>query len=253
MKYDKKETPGYSITMCDFNIKYENIISEKVFTCLEKYNLFPPTKICGKKYRMVKYDNSMRDYIIQSYSKKNVLGTAYEIYDSFDPEMNMFFNWSYTFYKDSSVNTQQVKFKPWNVLYINMTHPFAHRIIQEQLLNMVIELIEIIHPFHVDIDDVSNAVKLSTKKHSTTPFIPDKIKHIYWGNYWSYSQYSSYDISKLYNLPLHHVTAVNDGVFFTLSQNMEEYASKEAIHNRKAVMKLLKIKKENSILQWKIR
>lgn len=240
--YSEFEKPTITFTIFYYDTDYKKSTAEKMFEILEKCNMFPPEKFYASKLtrnRFIYANEQTKEVMIQAYAEKDVLGIAMASGNSRKVEEYWSVDWSLTFYKNSKLAVEPV-FMPWNVLSIESTHgrlqdPAVYR----DFFQCMKELIKLINPIYVYVDDVANAVDLMNRTKERR-FVPDHIQQIYWGNYFGPMHCNHYGMDKIEKIPASNVERIGDGVFFSLTNHVLEYNTRECKQVRKKVEKYLK-------------
>lgn len=246
--YSKAETPIFRASMCYYDNLYEEAFAQKVLSVLEKYQFFPPEKINAEnltRNRFIKYHPENKGIFTMAYAKKDILGLNMASGNSAKTDDYWSFIWNYTFYKNSKLPVIP-RFKPWNVILLGVTHKrMAKTDSQECFIKCIKDLIHITHPFFVKIDDVDHAVNLlaNAKKEC---FSPDDKPPIYWGNYWGnqFARNNHLSIAAISDLP--SFQTIDDGFFFTLSDDIFDFESKETNRTRKKIEERIEYKGDYS-------
>lgn len=239
--YEDYETPIIVASIFYYDDNYEKETAEAVTKCLEANNLFPPSKLLAghltnNRYR--KYNAEMRELFVKSYSEKDIFTTTWKKASEKNKAEYFEAHWTLTYHK-SSDNVGARTFKAWNVITIHATYDW---VLAEgnylNLLRCLYELVPILRPFNIKIDDVANSIDLKgiidhDNGHSQGIAPPEpgprhlRTSPIYWGNYWGPDICKLYDVSKLAELPVKNLKEINGGVFFTLTDNVMEFDSPE--------------------------
>ena len=234
-------TPVISATIFYFDCEYSANTSKKVLSILEKYDMFPPSKIhIGKltKNRFVFTNEKTPDLFIQGYCEKDVFGIDMASGDCKTTPEYWRLDWGFTYYKNSRL-TGSCKFKPWNTLTIQSTHGrLQNEGIERNYISCIKDLIKLLQPFYVSIDDLQNKIRMMEKANETH-FTPGKVQTVYWGNYFGEDYCKLFDISPLFCLPVHMLERINGGVFFTLSDSVLKYKGLSIDLMRKQIEKQL--------------
>lgn len=240
--YAEYETPQIAADILYYDETYEAYFAEKVLRCLEANNMFFPERInLGglSKNRFKQYTPEMRELFVRAYSEKDVLAISWESKDSRIHKDYVFGNWTLTFNKKKHM-VGTPTFRPWNVLSLNATYDWIE--VENNcdgFFRCIKQLIPILHPFCIEIDDVSNLVSIhhAAKKESLL-----KPRHLHkpnicWGNYWGADVCSRFDVSKLSKLSLDTFEEISGGVYFTLSDHVLHFDASECIKSRKNIKK----------------
>ena len=239
--YSKYEKPIINCSIFYYDKEYKKCTAEQVFDILTKYGMFPPEKFyAGKltKNRFVSSGERTKDILIQGYSEKNVLELDMASGNSRKVEDYWRVDWFLTFYKNSKLAVKPV-FEPWNILSIHSTHGRLNDSkIYADFFGCAKELIALLGPFYASIDDVNNKVMLMDRARESH-FVPDRIQEIYWGNYFGEYHCNHYGIDKMKRVPAKNVEAIGNGVFFTLTDHVLEFDSRECNATRRIIKKSL--------------
>lgn len=239
--YSSNEIPAISAAIFYYDEVYSEQTAKEVLSFLETYRLFPPEKIIIGHLngsRSKKYRPEMRESFIKAYSEKDILGISWESADSRTAGNFLFANWAFTFYK-KKVIVGEPGIKPWNVLSFDTTYEWMQDSENcRNFFNCVKRLIAILHPFVVEIDDVSNAVAISRSVKRESLLIPRHLHtpRIYWGNYWGPDICARYDVSKLKSIVHEPTEEIEGGLFFTLTDNVFQFNSNECKKVRKKLL-----------------
>lgn len=243
--YQNFEVPQFKATLFYYDCGYEKQTANKIISVLEQFNFFPPDQICADKLTKNRYINANEhtpQLFVQAYSEKDVfcIETATAAGMGKDKEKEF---WKVvlglTYYKNSRL-VGSCKFKPWNTLSIYSTY----RRLQDNnkysdFIDCVKCLISTVKPFYACIDDVANCVKLMDEvkaKH----FVPNVVQQIYWGNYYGEDYKTLLGEDCFLYMPAFEIEHIGDGVFFTLSNSLFDFDSKDVKFQRKQVWKYLK-------------
>ena len=240
--YTEPEIPIFRASICYYDSSYREETAEKVLSVLEKYRFFPAEWFHADQLthdRLIRYTDDQRGLIPSAYSKKDIMGLVLTSGSRQDTEMYWKVGWNFTFYKNSRLGFTPV-FKPWNVISLDISHD---RILlpgmQTCFLNCAEELIGTVHAFYADIDDVDNSVSLRAAARIDR-FSPDEKPAVYWGNYWGSDYIAANHLPGAAILSLPTGKAIDDGVYFTLSDNILDYSSAEVRKIRRRIQKSLK-------------
>ena len=237
--YAEYETPKIGISFFYYDDNYEPETAEAVVQCLESNRLFPPNKflsghLTNNRYR--KYKPEMRDLFIKSYSEKDIFTTTWKNVSAKNKAEYFDAHWTLTYHKSSNKVGART-FKAWNVITLFATYDWIS--VESNywhLIKCMHELVPILHPFNLTIDDIANANSLEGivddgLLKGTAPPEPCprhlRTSPIYWGNYWGPDICKLYDVSKLAELPVKNLKEINGGVFFTLTDNVMEFDTPE--------------------------
>ena len=242
--YSKYEKPIIKASIFYYDIEYSRDTAIKVLQILEKYNMYPPEKICADLLTNNKFicaSEQTKDLFVQAYSEKGVLGVDMASGNSRKVADYWRVNWGFTFYKEKKLAVKNPKFMPWNVLSIHSTHGRLNdNDIYLDYLNCVKELIVILNPFYASIDDIDNKVKLLNQTREPH-FVPNSIQQIYWGNYFGEQQCLQYGLDKIGNNEMGIVEKIGKGILILLTDHVLEYDSKECKQNRNKIKSYLKL------------
>lgn len=240
--YSKHETPLVKASIFYYDSEYKNSVSESIFCVLEKYKMHSPERIYAGKLTRHKYilaGTSIKELFVRAYSEKDVLEVDMSSSNSACGMEYWNVNLGLTFLKSSRLVVQP-QIMPWNILSIQSTHGrLRNPLIYEEFMACVKELIDVVNPFYISIDDVDNKVCLMNQVHAER-FEPSRIQQIYWGNYLGKMHCEMYGQEKLKKIPAKHIEWVNGGVFFCLTDHVLDYNSKECKSVRTQVFRYLK-------------
>lgn len=240
--YSKYEKPIIDCSIFYYDTEYKKGTGEQVLNILEKFNMFPPEKFYAGKLtnnRFICASEITKEVMAQAYNEKDVLGLDMASGDSRKVTDYWRVEWNLTFYKSSEIVANPI-FMPWNVLSIQSTHERMNDpTIYSEFFDCLKELIKLLNPFYATVDDVSNAVKLMDLAHEAH-FVPNRIQEIYWGNYWGEIHCDNYGPDKIRAIPAKNVEKIGNGVFFTLTDHVLEYESRECKNVRRNVKKHLR-------------
>ena len=240
--YAECEKPQIVASILYYDEVYDSCCAEKVLHCFEANNMFFPDRInLGRltKNRFKEYTPAMRELFIRAYSEKGVLALTWEHKDNRMHKDYFMGHWTLTFYKNKQVVETPV-FRPWNVLSLYVTYDWIEdKNNCDRFLRCVRQLIPILHPFCVEIDDVSNLVSIHRTGKRESLLKPRHLHkpNICWGNYWGSDVCNRVDITRLSNLSLNTFEEIEGGVFFTLSNNVLQFNTSECVKNRKRIKK----------------
>lgn len=236
--YQKHDTPKISIGILYYDEDYTRQIVEDVVQCLEGFSLFPPTRvILGEGSRFKQYRPTMRDAVLEAYSKKDILSLSWESADSRKSKEYLFTCWGLTFYKKSKIFGTPAM-KPWNVLSFYATYDWIKKDENRSKLFLCVkQLIPILRPFQIEIDDVSNSVSINRSAKRESLLKPRHLHtpQVYWGNYWGPDICSRYDVSKLSEISVAEIEEIAGGVYFTLSDDALKFDTPECQKIRKDI------------------
>ena len=239
--YPKYELPFYCAYLFYYDTEYSIATSEKVATILGKYGMFPSKLIYADKLtenRYVKTDANTKDIFVKAYAEDDVFQVSLVSDDNENATEYWKIDWTFTFYKNSN-RTGGNRFKPWNTLAIKSTHNRLNEVPEyEDFLFCAKELIEVLNPFYMYIDDAGNWVRLMHGKHR---FTPGKIQEIFWGNYFGHDYYKTIGIESMFAIPAYDIQRIGDGVFFALTDHISSYNSKDVRKKRIVIKKYLKM------------
>lgn len=239
--YSKNERPIIRATIYYYDTEYSPITSYEVLNLLKKYHFYPPHKIYAGKLTNNKFIHvcDCSDMFIQAYYEKDVLEIDMSSADLRKSSDYWRVNWGFTFYKNSKLAIQSPKFIPWNTLTIDSTHgrlKDPHKEIE--FLECIKELICLLDPFYVSVDDVNNKVILLEQAHEAK-FVPDRVQQIFWFNYWGRDFVLQYGENKLREFPVKCIEMFHNGVLFTLSGHILDFDTNECKHYRKMITRFL--------------
>lgn len=242
--YASYETPEISARILYYDTSYSKQFADSVLCCVEGNGLFSPVRFQAghlSRNRFRSYAPESRSLLLQAYSEKDVLGLAWENTDSRKSDNYLFANWTLTFYKKNKiVGTPAVT--PWNVLSFNATYKWMQdKNNCANFFRCIKQLIPIIRPFAVEIDDVSNSISI---RHSDVQETLLKPKHlhspkVYWGNYWGPDICCRYDMSTLSKIHVNEIEELAGGVYFTLSDDVLKFDTPECQKIRKDIQLLV--------------
>ena len=237
--YAEYETPQIGISFFYYDDNYEPETAEAVTKCLEENNLFPPHRLLAGHLtndRYKKYDPAMRELFVKSYSEKDIFVTTWRKGTARNKSGYFEAYWTLTYHKSSNKVGARI-FKAWNIITIYATYAWISvESNYSSLVKCLHELIPILHPFNILIDDISNQSDLEgiidtglSKRTAPPEPVPRHLRTspIYWGNYWGPDICKLYDVSKLAELPVKNLKEINGGVFFTLTDNVMEFDTPE--------------------------
>lgn len=237
------EKPLIDATIYYYDIEYKRETAQKVLDILKRHNLFPPEKICLGPLTRNKYlfaSDQTEKQFVDAYAEKDVFLIDMASAPFAKPGNLWEVHWTLTYCKGSDYDGTG-KFMPWNILTISSTHGRMHDPLNyEQFFSAAKELIELLDPFYANIDDVSNSVKLmrkSCEKH----FSPDHVQQIYWGNYFGKQFCENIGREKIMNIPVTHIEPIGQGIYFTLTNSVFDFSSRECDIFRKAIKQSLKL------------
>lgn len=240
--YSKYETPIIICSIFYYDREYKKSTGEQVLDILEKYKMFPPEKFYAEKLtnnRFIYATEHTKEMMARAYSEKDILGLDMASGNSRKVADYWRVEWNLTFHKNSKLAVEPV-FNPWNVLSIHSTHGrMKNPEIYSDFFDCMKELIKLLDPFYASIDDVSNKVDLMDRTQEAH-FVPDRIQEIYWGNYFGQLHCDHYGTDKIKAIPAKNIERIGNGVFFSLTDHVLEYNSKECNTERKNVKKYLK-------------
>lgn len=244
MNYSNYEKAQMCGSLFYYDSEYNSDLAYEVFSVLEKHKFFPPKKVYADlltKRKFVNYSPDMRSLLVKAYSEKNVFGIDMATGNNTSENDYWRLTWDFTFYKNEKLCVTP-QFMPWNVLSLYSTHGLLEdEGIYRNYLSCLLELITVIDPFYMKIDDVSNSVDLLAKI-KQTHFTPGCVQQIYWGNYFGPQYCSKYNVFASNVIPAYKSESVGNGIFFTLSDNLLDFSSDECITRRKEILKYLQIK-----------
>ena len=240
--YADYETPMIRASVFYYDKIYTEETAEAVVDCLTRNSLFPPqriraTHIKPSKDRYTKAQAEMADFLKTAHTEKDVLVISWKNVDSVRRKEYLDVSWTLTYFKLSEI-VGPGTFEAWNVLSFNATYGWINKEHNRlNLFNCIHELVPILHPFNIQIDDLANSVDLvgivdyGPHLKGTAPPEPGP-RHlhtspIYWGNYWGSDICNLYDVSKLSELPVKNLKELNGGVFFTLTDHVMEFDTSE--------------------------
>lgn len=239
--YSKKEHPIIRATIYYYDTQYSPITSYSVLRILKKYHFYPPHKFYAGKLtnnRFIKGNNCDNTFI-QAYSELDILEVDMSSADSRHTADYWRVNWGFTFHKNSKLAIQSPKFIPWNILTIDSTYGRlndSHA--EEEFLLCVKELICLIDPFLVSIDDVNNKVELMDQVRETA-FVPDRIQQIFWFNYWRNDILLQYKNNVLWENSKENIEEFHNGIIVILSDRILNFDTDECKINRKKIRRYL--------------
>lgn len=246
-KYEYYEKPEIKLTVFYYDNEYSDAsIAEKVLANLEKYGFFPPEKMYidrMTKGRYLKYKPEMRDMFVEAYCKSGVMSIGMADGNSRKVEDLWEFDWNFTFYKtlmlENRPHTGTVK--PWNTLSLRMTYGrFKDPAIYANYFSFAKAVICDIDPVFARIDDIAYGLYLRDRLGLDFMTL-DHAQQIYWGNYFGSDWCKKYGISDGVDIPAYTVEKLGNGVFFTLSDNVLDFASAECDARRARIRKRLGI------------
>ena len=159
-------------------------------------------------------------------------------------ENNPISRWGFTFIKTKMLTKEPRRgtLKPWNVLTLSMTYGrFRDPEIYSNFFSFAKSVITDIDPFYARLDDIANGLDVF---HSVNEdcFEPGRIQQIYWGNYLGSDYCEKYNVGDGSGIPAYSVEKLGNGVFFTLSDNVLDFASEECVRRREMLRKHFDLK-----------
>ena len=242
--YQSFEVPQFKATLFYYDSNYEKQTAEKIISVLEQFDFFPPDRICADKLTKNRYEKANEHtpkLFVQAYNEKDVfcIETASAVETVKDKEKDF---WKVVLgltYHKSSKLVGSCKFKPWNTLSIYSTYGrLQDNNKYSDFINCVKCLISTVKPFYAHIDDVANCVKLMDEV-KAEHFVPNVVQQIYWGNYYGEGYESLLGENCILLLPAFKAESIGDGIFFTLSDSLLDFNSKETEYQRKKLWKHL--------------
>lgn len=241
--YTKNEKAVVSATIFYYDIEYRKETAQKVLEILEEHMMFPPEKIHADRLTNNTYvcaNEKVNKVFVDAYSEKDVWGIDMASGNSKFVQEYWRVNWGLTFYKNSRI-VGSCKLMPWNTLTIQSTYGRLESIHEQaNYLACIKSLIMVLNPFCVTIDDVDNKIMLQDRK-AITHFVPGEIQEIYWANYFDKSLLDRYSVDISSDFPAYHYEWIGNGLFFTLSESLHNYNTKDTQARRKQIRRYLKI------------
>lgn len=237
IKFDKN--PHIAANIHYYDTEYSAKLAERVLDVLIKHGLFHPVSLsCGtlKKSRHITDPAEMRTEIVTAYAKKDVLAIVWEAVDSCDVI------WGLTHHKLSrqSIPAKDriipVAEQP-NLLKLQMSYEWlTAKDHAASFLAAVKELIQILDPLYVSVDDAENRRKI-LGKHSV--FRPTSISPICWGNFCGKDLCQKLALSRISEPPFYHVEHINGGIYYELSEHPLLFNNDTCKTNRRLLVNLL--------------
>ena len=225
--YLKDESPVFDASIFYYDNEYDVSKAEEVFAILKKHSFFNPVKFYSDfltQNRFVKYTSESYKTLLEGYKTKGVMSIAYKDAINSTSVDYCGIDWNFTFYKSDRLVVKDIKVKPWNILHVFATHSRIKKDGQSNFVSCAQEMVNILHPFYISIDDVDTRVE-NRKKPLFFP--PYQLNEISWANYWNYSyfQISLNDLS--FCLDQVKASNVGNGVYVQLSESILDYRSKK--------------------------
>lgn len=236
--YSEYETPQFAASLFYFDYQYAKETSADVEEILKEYGFFPPDKIhayrlTGNRFR--RFSSLKEDVFVKAYAEPDVSGLSMASGDSRKVADFWTFVWDFTFYKFTDVDVSKTVFKPWNILTLESTYGRLNNEANRQaFLQCVRRLIQYIQPFYGRLDDIDTIAELDGK-----PFRPEEKRPVFWGNYWGSEYCKMVGAERLGDLAEISFSRMNDGLFFTLTDNILDCRERICAKRRKMVEKEL--------------
>lgn len=242
--YQSFEKPLFGFSIFYFDNNFYRETAERAVKVLEN-NSFLPCKIVrmGRFTRgqFVKYKPEYRNLCVDSYASDDVGSIILETDDSRKATDYCSMSW-FLAKPDKELVKRLNELNPnkkwpvrWNILSFHSTYGWMDsQKNNDMLMDILYELIPVLSPFCIKIDDISQSVKLLEKAHEPT-FKPDHIQQVYWGNYWGGHLMKQVNLEELRKLPVSQLKETENGVFFTLSDSIFDFNSKQCNSLRKKV------------------
>lgn len=246
--FKKNNKPMIGATVFYYDTDYKRETAEKVLAILKKHNMFPSELIYAGKLTNNKYEkiNGQAEELFSfAYSAKDVL----EIDVANDKYGTDYWRvlWGLTYLKNSRIVGAKAFF-PWNTLTIHSAYDrLKDKEKYESFINCVKDLIKALNPFYASIDDVGNKNILLNNAREQY-FVPERIQTIYWGNYFGEAHCEKYGFEKIMRLPDVAVEQVGNGIYFSLTESVFDFSSKEVRTKRKAIAKFLQRTNQGTVL-----
>ena len=245
--YSEYERPEIKLSVFYYDEVYDRQVAQKVLNNLERYGFFPPEKIYIDRMtrgRFVYYKPQMCEMFVDAYSAPGVCNMGMADGNSRKVEELWEFGWDFTFIKTLMLTKEPRRgtLRPWNVLSLSMTYGrFRDPEIYSNFFSFAKSVITDIDPFFADIDDIAQHNKLLDEAGEDC-FEPGRIQQIYWGNYLGSDYCEKYNVGDGSGIPAYSVEKLGNGVFFTLSDNVLDFASEECVRRREMIRKHFDLK-----------
>lgn len=218
--YGLNEKPLFRASICYFDSSYDDTLARAVWDVLEQHGYTQPAKFYAgsmTRNRYLNFKQEHRDIFIAAYSKPGIMEVSMASGDSRKEADYWHFSWQFTFEKNST--RIETKFKPWNVLSLDVTYGLIDTPAKfGNYLSCVQKLIAILNPISADLDDVSRKVDLLAQAHEDH-YSPQYIQQIYWGGYWGEDLCRTYGTEFLLSLPLDNIKPYSKGIFYSSGFN----------------------------------
>lgn len=238
------EKPLFDASIFYFDTNFCRETAIKVVGVFEKNKFLPCSIVNLGKYtrgKFIKYKPEHMNLFVDAYENDGVVSIILETSDSrksidycsIDFSMNK--PDKELIKRLNELNPNRKPSVRWNVLSFYSTYGWMqNRENYNMMMNTLNELILILSPFCVKIDDLSHALRLRHSVHEPT-FKPDYIQQVYWGNYWGEHLKEQVNMDELKKLPVFNLKETTNGVFFTLSNSVFDFDSNNCSTLRRTI------------------
>lgn len=248
--YNDYDTPRFwtGIFYYDNDYSMETIL--QIRDVLKKHGFYPPGLIhAGKRTnnRYVKFNEHRDTAFLDAYCEDGVasLGISGAEHKKATSFWDILLTMAY--YKNSSKH--MLKDPSWNVLRFSFTYDKWHEPdFFERYLLCVKELIVLLKAFHAKMEDMDVSTSLHLVRSGlrsweagVQPTEYGVVKAIYWGNYFSLAYCEKYQLKQHLSDKDAVWEPLGDGIFFTLTKDLDELCTKACLRKRKRLTKKLGI------------
>jgi len=147
--------------------------------------------------------------------------------------------------KEDFIFAYTIAFVPqFTLVSLEVSHTFfINQNKKDKFMQVIIKMIEVIHPIFVNVDDISNSLDIMEDAGEDTYQLNKYVPAIFWGNFFGGKYISYFGEEKLLQSPYGHVSKVSGGVLITMTQDPMEFNSFECIELRKKLSKYLGVGK----------
>ncbi len=242
--YQSFEKPLFDTSVFYYDVNFYRDTAEKIVEVFERNEFLPCGIVCLEKYtnkKFIKYKPEHKKMFVDAYEDYEVVSIILETKDS--RKTTNYCCVDFTMNKPdrelirrlNEINPNRKQNVRWNVLSFYSTYEWIRdKENYAKLINTLYELIPILLPFCIEIDDLSHALKIRHIANEPT-FKADHIQQVYWGNYWGGHLMKQVNLEELRKLPVSQLKETENGVFFTLSDSIFDFNSKQCNSLRKKV------------------
>ena len=259
--YESYETPEIQASIFYYEPEYTPTTPKRVFEILKQSAVFaslhmgldPLTNEC-----MRENTPDTQELFVKAYTESDALTLEWENEESQETKEYIYFRWDPGFQKRSQ--KMESNHTSWSIITFTITYSLLKDLEwQKHFMECVRALSHEVGAFFTKIEDMANGVEL-LERIGIQRYEFTYIQQIYWGNYIGQHLLSEIRLDKLRKMDLPYYQETDEGVFFTLTDNVLDFNSKKCEAQRRRIRGLIKkriprriVKKKSWNIIWKKR